>query len=84
MNYYSSNIGGLTFGFYSILVFLIYFTVTIINGGSFGSLIPFIPTLRDTGILNFLGAVIISGLWGYFLGFTFFVTYNFYDRIFSK
>ena len=84
MNYYSSNIGGLTLGSYSIIIFLIYFTVTIITGGSFDSLIPFIPALNKTGILNIIGATVIAGLWGYFLGFTFFIMYNFYDRMFSK
>ncbi|MCB0747180.1 MAG: hypothetical protein KDC90_06910 [Ignavibacteriae bacterium] len=84
MKYYNSNFGGLTIGSYSVLVFIVYLLVTIISGGSFEVVIPFIPTLSGSGIFNYISAVIIAGLWGYFLGFTFFIIYNFYDKKFSK
>jgi predicted PurR-regulated permease PerM len=46
--------------------------------------VPFFPTLQSPGIFNFLGSIIIAFIWGYFLGFSFFSIYNFYDRRFSK
>lgn len=71
MKYYNANIGGLTFGLFSILIFIIYFTATIISENSREFIVPFIPIANEPGLFNFIGSTIIAGIWGYFLGFTF-------------
>ncbi len=84
MKDYSANIGGLTFGLFSILIFIIYFTTTSISGGSREFIVPFIPIVNESGLISFIGSTIIAGIWGYFLGFTFIYIYNFYQRKFDK
>ncbi|VAX16763.1 hypothetical protein MNBD_IGNAVI01-2667 [hydrothermal vent metagenome] len=84
MKDYSANIGGITFGLFSILIFIIYIATTSISGGSREFIVPFIPIANEPGLISFIGSVIIAGIWGYFLGFTFIYIYNFYQRKFDK
>ncbi|GBD91031.1 hypothetical protein BMS3Abin04_01755 [bacterium BMS3Abin04] len=84
MKDYNANIAGLSLGIFSILIFIIYLVTTSINGGFREFIVPFIPIANEPGLLNFIGSIIIAGIWGYFLGFTFVYIYNFFQRKFDK
>lgn len=84
MKSYSANIGGITLGLFSILVFAIYYFAKLAGGGSFEYIRAFLPMLDEPGFLKFIGAAILSGLWGYFLGYLFIYIYNFYQKKFMK
>jgi len=83
MKDYNANIAGLSLGFFSILTSIVYFSVNPINGGFREFIIPFIPIANEPGTIKFIGSIIIAGIWGYFLGFTFVYIYNFYQRKFD-
>ena len=77
---------GIAFGCATTILFLL----TLINIIIFGNeqltanLIPLIPFMNTVSFFTFVGGIIVSFLWGFFLGYLLIFIYNFYYKKFSQ
>ena len=84
MKRYDSKYFGIAAGIFSILIFLLaviksFYTVKVSD-----YIKPFIPFYNAADILNIIGGIAVSFIWGFVLGYIFAVIYNFFDKTFSK
>lgn len=86
MKKYNAKYFGLAVGVLSVMLFLIVLVNALLSNNSdiASRLIPFIPFLTSISILTAIGGIIVSFLWGVFLGYLFIVIYNFYDSLFKE
>ena len=75
------------FGIATAILAIIFFLVVVINillsnnTELISRLIPFIPFMTSINFFTIIGGIIVSFLWGLFLGYLFIIIYNFYDKV---
>jgi len=85
MKKYDAKYFGAAAGVLSIIIFLlVVFNILLSSSDELISrLIPFIPFMTSVTFFTVLGGIIVSFLWGFFLGYLFITVYNFYDSLFA-
>ena len=83
MKKYNAKYFGIAAGVLSMLLFLLLIINILVNNNNeiISRLIPFIPFMTSVNFLTVLGGIVVSFLWGVFLGYLFIIIYNFYDSL---
>ncbi len=85
MNRFEAKYIGIAFGSVAILLFVLTLFNILILGKEhiYTRLIPFIPFMKNMSFITIIGGIIVSFLWGFFLGYLLIFIYNFYYKKFS-
>lgn len=84
-NKYDPKLFGIATGaLASILSLLVVINTSISNIDTVKLLKPFIPFWTGISLLNIIGGILVSFIWGWLLGYFFILFYNFFDRRFSS
>lgn len=85
MNKYNPKYFGFASGVLSAILFLVVLVNVLLSNNSAieSTLIPFIPFMTTINFFTVIGGIIVSFLWGVFLGYLFIIIYNFYDSLFK-
>ncbi len=86
MTRFEAKYFGIAFGGVSILLFVLTLMNIFILGNEqlYTKMIPFIPFMKNMSFFTIAGGIIVSFLWGFFLGYLLIVIYNFYHKKFSE
>ena len=78
---YSEKYFGIAAGTFAVIIFLVAAIKMIFSGNDYSGMIkPFIPFFNSMNVLNLIGGIIVSFLWGWLLGYFFLVFYNWFDK----
>ena len=85
MKKYNPKYFGIAAGVLAVILFLIVLVNALLSNNTAiaSTLIPFIPFMTSITFLTVIGGIVVSFLWGVFLGYLFIITYNFYDSLFK-
>jgi len=83
MKKYDAKYFGLATGILAILLFLLVVINILLSNNTelISRLIPLIPFMTSINFFTIIGGIIVSFLWGLFLGYLFIIIYNFYDKV---
>ncbi len=81
MKKYDAKYFGVATGISAIIVFLLALTKMFFYSENVADYIkPFVPFFNELTLLNTIGGVVVSFLWGWVLGYFFMLLYNWIDR----
>lgn len=85
MKKYDAKYFGIAVGVLAqILYLLIILKMLTVAEDTSNFILPFIPFFTSLSLLNFLGGLVLSFLWGWVIGFFFIIIYNYFDKLFMK
>ena len=81
MKKYDAKYFGIATGISSVIIFLLAIIQMLFFSENVTDYIkPFIPFFNDLTVLNTIGGVVVSFLWGWVLGYFFIILYNWIDK----
>lgn len=86
MKKYNAGYFGIASGILAIVLFLLVVINILLSNNIelISRLIPFIPFMTTINFFTIIGGIIVSFLWGLFLGYLFIIIYNFYYSLFKE
>ena len=86
MKHYDEKYFGIAAGIFSNIIFILAVINIILSPKvySYNIIKPFIPFFHNVNMLNIIGGIIVSFIWGWILGYFFMLFYNWFNKLLDK